>query len=81
LIVKKARSTSLIVFLAVAFGIAIAIGVLIFANGGFIAPLTLPALLTMMFSPALGAILATKLVEHRGLRTNGITKANSDTIC
>jgi membrane protease YdiL (CAAX protease family) len=74
LMVKNTRSISVLVFLAIASGISITVGAFILASGGLRSPLTLPALLTMMFSPALGAILATKLVEHRSLRTNGIAK-------
>ena len=74
MVTKSARSISVIVFLATAFGISITVGAFILANGGLRSPLTLPALLIMMFSPALGAILATKLVEHSSLRTNGIAK-------
>jgi membrane protease YdiL (CAAX protease family) len=74
LMVKNVQSISVLVFLAIAFGISITVGAFILASGGLKSPLTLPALLTMMFSPALGAIVATKLVEHRSLRTNGIAK-------
>ena len=68
------HSTSVIIFLAVAYGIAIAVGAFILLNGGFKTPFALPALLTMMFSPSLGAILATRLVDHKSLRVNGIAK-------
>jgi membrane protease YdiL (CAAX protease family) len=67
-------SMSVIAFLAVAFGIATAVGFFILVSGGLKSAITLPALLTMMFSPSLGAILATKLVQHRSLRANGIGK-------
>jgi membrane protease YdiL (CAAX protease family) len=61
-------------FLAVAYGIAIAVGSFILLTGGFRTPFALPALLIMMFSPSLGAILATRLVDHKSLRVNGIAK-------
>ena len=71
---KNGHSTSLIVFLVVAYGIAIAVGAFILFSGGFRTPFALPALLIMMSSPSLGAILATRLVDHKSLRVNGIAK-------
>jgi len=73
-VTKPTSRASVVVFLAVAYGFAIAIGALVLVSGGFRSPLAFPALITMMFSPSLGAILATKLVNHDSLRVNGIAK-------
>jgi membrane protease YdiL (CAAX protease family) len=71
---KPASSTSVLVFLMVAYGFAIAAGALVMVSGGFRSALAFPALITMMFSPSVGSILATKFVNHQSLKVNGVAK-------
>jgi membrane protease YdiL (CAAX protease family) len=66
---------SLALFLSIAFGISIVVGLSIFLSGGLSTPLTLPALILMMFAPSLGTIAATRLVTHQSLRANGFEKS------
>lgn len=77
---KPTSLMSIALFLAVAYGFEIAMGVIVFANGGFVSgggartPAGAVALTAGMFGPCLGAVLATKLVNHDSLRVNGIAK-------
>jgi membrane protease YdiL (CAAX protease family) len=66
---------SLALFLSIAFGISIVVGLGIFLNGGLSTPLTVPALTLMMFAPSLGTIAATRLVTHQSLRGHGLKKS------
>jgi membrane protease YdiL (CAAX protease family) len=65
---------SLALFLAIAFGTSGVVGLSIHLSGGLNAPLTFPALILMMFSPALGAVAVTKLVTHQSLKDHGLNK-------
>lgn len=76
---KPTSLASIGLFLAVAYGFEIAMGVLVFANGGIVnggirTLVGFAAATAGMFGPSLGAVLATKLVNHDSLRVNGIAK-------
>ena len=72
---KPTSLASIALFLGFAYGFAIAVALVVFVNGGdFRSPAAGIAVTMMMFSPSLGAVLATKLVNRDSLRVNGIAK-------
>jgi membrane protease YdiL (CAAX protease family) len=78
-VAKPTSLTSIALFVAVAYGFMTAMGVVVFMNGGLVNGgfrnfVGFAAALAGMFSPSLGAVLATKLVNHDSLRANGIAK-------
>jgi membrane protease YdiL (CAAX protease family) len=68
-------NASLALFLAIAFGTSSIVGLIIHLSGGLNAPLTLPAVVIMMFSPSVGTVAATKLATHQSLKDHGLNKS------
>jgi len=69
---QKSSSRAVIVYIALAYGLAWLVCVPLWLGGGLASPLFLPCSVTMMFTPLASAFIATRFVERTPLRTLGL---------